>query len=139
MISSRFSLLSLCRYDLNVDLLDMHAGKESFHRFDRFNLKYNPFGQSRLREIFIKQVSSHSAASMPLHHPCALPSGEVCMHVRPAPTTEASLVHRHAHTLLRRHLSAVLTNVQQPVQHTQVTKVLQASDLCYGSTQPGDA
>lgn len=35
----------------------MHAGKESFHRFDRFNLKYNPFGQSRLREIFIKQVS----------------------------------------------------------------------------------
>lgn len=49
-------LLYLGRYDLNVDLLDMHAGKESFHRFDRFNLKYNPFGQSRLREIFIKQV-----------------------------------------------------------------------------------
>lgn len=24
------------------------------HRFDRFNLKYNPAGQSRLREIFIK-------------------------------------------------------------------------------------
>ena len=24
-------------------------------RFDRFNLKYNPFGQSRLREVFIKQ------------------------------------------------------------------------------------
>ena len=48
----------LHRYDLNVDTLDMHAGKESFHRFDRFNLKYNPFGQSRLREIFIKQVSN---------------------------------------------------------------------------------
>ena len=25
-------------------------------RFDKFNLKYNPFGQSRLREIFIKQA-----------------------------------------------------------------------------------
>ena len=24
-------------------------------RFDKFNLKYNPFGQSRLREVFIKQ------------------------------------------------------------------------------------
>ena len=24
-------------------------------RFDRFNLKYNPAGQSRLREIFLKQ------------------------------------------------------------------------------------
>lgn len=28
-------------------------------RFDKFNLKYNPFGQSRLREIFIKQVRSY--------------------------------------------------------------------------------
>jgi AMP deaminase len=46
----------LSRYDLNVDKLDMHADKNTFHRFDRFNLKYNPFGQSRLREIFIKQV-----------------------------------------------------------------------------------
>ncbi len=36
----------------------MHADKNTFHRFDRFNLKYNPFGQSRLREIFIKQVRS---------------------------------------------------------------------------------
>lgn len=44
------------RYDLNVDTLDMHADKNIFHRFDKFNLKYNPFGQSRLREIFIKQA-----------------------------------------------------------------------------------
>ncbi len=41
-----------CRYDLNVDTLDMHADKNIFHRFDKFN----PCGQSRLREIFIKQV-----------------------------------------------------------------------------------
>ena len=38
----------------------MHADKNTFHRFDRFNLKYNPFGQSRLREIFIKQVPRHA-------------------------------------------------------------------------------
>lgn len=31
----------------------MHASN-TFHRFDRFNLKYNPAGQSRLREIFLK-------------------------------------------------------------------------------------
>lgn len=43
------------RYDLNVDLLDVHADKTTFHRFDTFNLKYNPCGQSRLREIFLKQ------------------------------------------------------------------------------------
>lgn len=42
-------------YDLNVDLLDVHADKNTFHRFDKFNLKYNPCGQSRLREIFLKQ------------------------------------------------------------------------------------
>ncbi|KIY91457.1 AMP deaminase [Monoraphidium neglectum] len=51
-----FESLNLTGYDLNVDTLDMHADKNTFHRFDKFNLKYNPCGQSRLREIFIKQV-----------------------------------------------------------------------------------
>lgn len=32
----------------------MHAHNDSFHRFDKFNLKYNPIGESRLREIFLK-------------------------------------------------------------------------------------
>ncbi|XP_071705271.1 AMP deaminase-like [Rutidosis leptorrhynchoides] len=50
-----FESLDLTGYDLNVDLLDVHADKSTFHRFDKFNLKYNPCGQSRLREIFLKQ------------------------------------------------------------------------------------
>ncbi|KAL5722539.1 AMP deaminase [Ranunculus cassubicifolius] len=50
-----FQSLDLTGYDLNVDLLDVHADKNTFHRFDKFNLKYNPCGQSRLREIFLKQ------------------------------------------------------------------------------------
>ena len=69
----------LIRYDLNVDTLDMHADKNTFHRFDRFNLKYNPFGQSRLREIFIKQVH---ARLFPLHSMCicnAKMSGLPCL------------------------------------------------------------
>ena len=45
--------LQLTAYDLSIDTLDMHA-HNTFHRFDRFNLKYNPAGQSRLREIFLK-------------------------------------------------------------------------------------
>ena len=50
-----FESIGISGYDLNVDTLDMHADKNTFHRFDRFNLKYNPCGQSRLREVFIKQ------------------------------------------------------------------------------------
>ena len=50
-----FESLRLTAHSLNVDALDMHADKGTFHRFDRFNLKYNPFGQARLREVFIKQ------------------------------------------------------------------------------------
>ncbi|KAJ7950002.1 AMP deaminase [Quillaja saponaria] len=50
-----FESLDLTGNDLNVDLLDVHADKSTFHRFDKFNLKYNPCGQSRLREIFLKQ------------------------------------------------------------------------------------
>ena len=48
-----FKSLKLTAYDLSIDTLDMHA-HDTFHRFDRFNLKYNPAGQSRLREIFLK-------------------------------------------------------------------------------------
>ena len=48
-----FKSLHLSAYDLSIDTLDMHA-HNTFHRFDRFNLKYNPAGQSRLRELFLK-------------------------------------------------------------------------------------
>ncbi|EJD50398.1 AMP deaminase [Auricularia subglabra TFB-10046 SS5] len=48
-----FQSLNLTAYDLSIDTLDMHAHQE-FHRFDKFNLKYNPIGESRLREIFLK-------------------------------------------------------------------------------------
>ncbi|KAL4199953.1 hypothetical protein AMTRI_Chr03g53920 [Amborella trichopoda] len=54
-LSEVFESLDLTGYDLSVDLLDVHADKSTFHRFDKFNLKYNPCGQSRLREIFLKQ------------------------------------------------------------------------------------
>ncbi|KAJ2806973.1 AMP deaminase [Coemansia helicoidea] len=49
-----FESLNLTAYDLSIDTLDMHAHKGAYHRFDKFNLKYNPIGESRLREIFIK-------------------------------------------------------------------------------------
>lgn len=49
-----FESLKLTGYDLSIDTLDMHAHKDTFHRFDKFNLKYNPIGESRLREIFLK-------------------------------------------------------------------------------------
>ena len=48
-----FESLNLTAYDLSIDTLDMHAHQE-FHRFDRFNDRYNPTGSSRLREIFLK-------------------------------------------------------------------------------------
>ena len=48
-----FQNLGLTAYDLNLDTLDMSAS-DTFHRFDRFNSKYNPCGQSQLREIFLK-------------------------------------------------------------------------------------
>ena len=49
-----FESIGLNAYDLSIDTLDMHAHTDSFHRFDKFNLKYNPIGQSRLRDVFLK-------------------------------------------------------------------------------------
>jgi AMP deaminase len=39
---------------LNVDTLDVMAEANIFDRFDRFNAKYNPFGNSQLRTVFLK-------------------------------------------------------------------------------------
>jgi len=49
-----FEELNLTPFDLSVDKLAMHADRNTFHRFDKFNAKYNPIGESSLREIFIK-------------------------------------------------------------------------------------
>ncbi|XP_041470686.1 AMP deaminase 2-like isoform X3 [Lytechinus variegatus] len=49
-----FDSMNLNAYDMNVDMLDVHADRNTFHRFDKFNSKYNPIGESKLREIFIK-------------------------------------------------------------------------------------
>lgn len=49
-----FSKLHMDPYDLTVDSLDVHAGRQTFHRFDKFNSKYNPVGASELREIYLK-------------------------------------------------------------------------------------
>ncbi|XP_025418247.1 AMP deaminase 2 isoform X3 [Sipha flava] len=49
-----FESMKLTSYDLTVDMLDVHADRNTFHRFDKFNAKYNPIGESRLREVFLK-------------------------------------------------------------------------------------
>lgn len=36
-----FESLNLTAYDLSIDTLDMHAHRDAFHRFDRFNTKYS--------------------------------------------------------------------------------------------------
>ncbi|KAJ8035153.1 AMP deaminase 2 [Holothuria leucospilota] len=53
-LSEVFESMNLTAYDMNVDTLDVHADRNTFHRFDKFNSKYNPIGESKLREIFIK-------------------------------------------------------------------------------------
>lgn len=32
----------------------LSQGRQTFHRFDKFNSKYNPVGASELREIYLK-------------------------------------------------------------------------------------
>ncbi|KAM3935377.1 AMP deaminase 1 [Leptodactylus fuscus] len=49
-----FEKLKLHPYDLTVDSLDVHAGRQTFQRFDKFNAKYNPVGASELRDLYMK-------------------------------------------------------------------------------------
>jgi AMP deaminase len=48
-----FDQLELTAYDLSVDSLDVRSS-DTFQRFDKFNLKYNPIGVQDLRTIFLK-------------------------------------------------------------------------------------
>jgi len=49
--------MKLFRWALTVNTLLLSCiikDRNTFHRFDKFNSKYNPVGESRLREIFIE-------------------------------------------------------------------------------------
>ena len=52
-LSEVFKELNLTTFDLSVDKLAMHAHTHTFHRFDKFNAKYNPIGEALLRPIMI--------------------------------------------------------------------------------------
>lgn len=39
---------------LTLPLILLYQGRQTFHRFDKFNSKYNPVGASELREIYLK-------------------------------------------------------------------------------------
>ena len=43
-LSEVFESLQMTSYSLSLDMLDVHADNSTLHRFDRFNLKYNPCG-----------------------------------------------------------------------------------------------
>lgn len=38
----------------SIDVMDMLAYRDSFHRFDNFNKKYSPAGQKHLKALFLK-------------------------------------------------------------------------------------
>merc|ERR1711994_163077 len=50
----------LINYGTYIILFNTHyfnisfQDRNTFHRFDKFNAKYNPIGESRLREVFMK-------------------------------------------------------------------------------------
>merc|ERR1719395_252957 len=49
-----FKKLGVDAKDLSVDRLNVTADPSTMHRFDNFNAKYSPLGESVLRTIFLK-------------------------------------------------------------------------------------
>jgi len=49
-----FEALSVNPQHISIDSLDVHAEQSTFHRFDKFNTKYNPIGEKTLKDVFIK-------------------------------------------------------------------------------------
>ena len=46
--------LKQMEYIMNNNYFIIFQDRNTFHRFDKFNAKYNPIGESRLREVFMK-------------------------------------------------------------------------------------
>jgi AMP deaminase len=51
-LSQVFESLQMTSYSLSLDMLDVHADNSTLHRFDRFNLKYNPCGKYVASRVF---------------------------------------------------------------------------------------
>ncbi|CAF4746482.1 unnamed protein product [Rotaria sp. Silwood1] len=52
-----FDELKLDINNIDIDQLGVHADRNTFQRFDRFNANYNPVGKMVLREIFMKPTN----------------------------------------------------------------------------------
>ncbi|KAG5439820.1 hypothetical protein PCANB_000102 [Pneumocystis canis] len=52
-LKDMFDSLNLSSHDLTVDLLNMHAYKDVFKRFDIFSSNFNPFGKREFRVVFL--------------------------------------------------------------------------------------
>lgn len=71
--------LKITAMDLSVDTLDMHANN-TFHRFDRFNLKYNPAGQVQSGSRTARQAARQRDRTAP---PCTHPLSTAARHPYP--------------------------------------------------------
>ena len=54
-LGTEFKKLGIPIENFTLDSLDVSANAATFGHFDRFNSKYNPFGQSTFRTIFLKK------------------------------------------------------------------------------------
>mmetsp|Transcript_64662 Transcript_64662/g.189566 ORF Transcript_64662/g.189566 Transcript_64662/m.189566 type:complete len:685 (-) Transcript_64662:104-2158(-) len=54
LVKDVFASLGIGWHELSLDKLNVVADQTVFHRFDRFNLKYNPMDQPILRTVFLK-------------------------------------------------------------------------------------
>lgn len=52
--NSQSTFLDDGKSKFHVGFVFVTQDRNTFHRFDKFNAKYNPIGESRLREVFLK-------------------------------------------------------------------------------------
>ena len=84
-----FESLQLTPYDLSVDTLDMHANNQTFHRFDKFNLKYVRISSC----THLSPSSAHGLRSHPSFIACPIVLGTTPLENvgRPAPCCSCTM------------------------------------------------
>ncbi|ERL92428.1 hypothetical protein D910_09742 [Dendroctonus ponderosae] len=121
--------MNLTPFDLTVDMLDVHADRNTFHRFDKFNAKYNPIGESRLREVFLKtdnyiQYLSAYAAKNPFHFtssglkPSSLhPISDIQFCFAPSPSTNGNYLQ------FKKYFASIIKEVSSDLEESKYQNV----------------
>ena len=72
-VNELFKSMNVTSHDLSIDLLDVHADRDTFQRFDKFNAKFNQIDENVDSESELRRVDDFTEFLGPMMTPATSP------------------------------------------------------------------